>query len=97
MRVASGGRVELERFDARGRRVARATGAARDAETLVAALFPEATGDGGGSAPGGSRGGGSIFGRWWFWASVGVVVAAGVTVGLVLANQEPDTITYRLR
>ena len=85
-----GDRVELERFDVRGRRVARATGPARDAEPLVAALFPE--GDGG-PPP---AGGGSILGRWWFWASVGAVVAAGVTVGLVLANQEPDTITYRI-
>lgn len=96
VRLTAGGRVELERFDARGHRVARATGAGRDAETLVAALFPEAEGGGRGGPPGGARGGGSLFGRWWFWASVGVVVAAGVTVGLVLANQEPDTITYRL-
>jgi hypothetical protein len=84
--------VELERFDARGRRVARATGATREAEALVAALFQNETAGAGGT----TSGGGTIFGKWWFWASVGVVVAAGVTVGLVVANQEPDTFTFRV-
>ena len=88
-----GSRLELARFDRSGHRVARAAGASAEVESLVAALFRGAP-DEDGPPPGGSTST-SVFGRWWFWTAVGVVVAGAVTVGLIVANQEPNTITYR--
>ena len=38
------------------------------------------------SAPSQSQPQTSIFGRWWFWTAVGVVVAGGVTAGLLLSR-----------
>jgi hypothetical protein len=32
------------------------------------------------------REGGSVFGKWWFWTAVGVVVAAGVVAGLLVSK-----------
>jgi tetratricopeptide (TPR) repeat protein len=34
----------------------------------------------------------SIFSRWWFWTAVGVVVAGGVTAGLLLTRSSSSTI-----
>jgi hypothetical protein len=34
----------------------------------------------------------SIFSRWWFWTAVGVVVAGGVTAGLLLTRSSSTTI-----
>jgi hypothetical protein len=33
----------------------------------------------------------SVFGQWWFWTAVGVVIAGGVATGVVLAQSSPST------
>lgn len=34
----------------------------------------------------------SIFSRWWFWTAVGVVVAGGITAGLLLTRSSTTTV-----
>lgn len=36
----------------------------------------------------------SVFGQWWFWTAVGVVIAGGVATGLVLTQHSPGTKSY---
>lgn len=38
-------------------------------------------------------GGGSVLGKWWFWAGVGAIVVVGVVIGVVLASGGNDLAT----
>jgi hypothetical protein len=51
-------------------------------------------GSGGGGRGGPGRtasGGGSIFGRWWFWTIVGGVATVGLLAGLAANRRDPGT------
>jgi tetratricopeptide (TPR) repeat protein len=40
----------------------------------------------------GEEEGGSVLGKWWLWAGIGAVVAAGVVVGVVVASGSDKTV-----